>query len=70
MYWDRKKGVAKVGFALFGSLAGAGSAAVSACMSRFEAVLADGEHRGRRVVLMSGMKAARSRAAAMASSEG
>ena len=70
MYWNRKRGGAQGGFASFGSLAGAGSAAVSACMPRFEAVLADAEDRGRRVVFMSGIKAARSRAAAMASSEG
>jgi len=43
MYWNRNSGGAKGGFASFGSLAGAGSAAVSACMSRFEAVLADTE---------------------------
>lgn len=56
MYWDRKKGVAKVGFAWFGSQPGSKILAVSACMPRFEAVLADAEVRRPRVACDPQMK--------------
>ena len=49
MYWDRKSVGAKGRFACFGSQPGSKILAVSACMPRFEAVLADAEVRRPRV---------------------
>ena len=55
-YWDRKGGGAKGRFAWFGSQPGSKILAVSACMPRFEAVLADAEVRRPRVACDPQMK--------------
>ena len=56
MYWDRKSGGAKGCFAWFGSQPGSKILAVSACMPRFEAALADAEVRRPRVACDPQMK--------------
>ena len=56
MYWDREDVVGGSGHAWLGSLPGSKILAGSACMSRFEAVLADAEVRRPRVACDPQMK--------------
>ena len=58
IYWDRENAMGGSGHAWFGSQPGSKILAVSACMPRFEAVLADAEAGCPRVALNPQIKTA------------